>query len=58
MDMSFGIQSLMSEYIIKNKDSLKPGMVDVPIEIDDKVFIFIFLVNYNYMKKKYLSEKI
>jgi adenosylhomocysteinase len=37
MDMSFGLQSLMSEYIVKNKDSLKPGMVNVPIEIDDQV---------------------
>ncbi len=37
MDMSFALQSLMSEYIVKNKDSLKPGMIDVPVEIDDKV---------------------
>jgi adenosylhomocysteinase len=37
MDMSFGLQSLMSEYIVKNKDSLKPGMIDIPVEIDDKV---------------------
>ncbi|MFX1419727.1 MAG: adenosylhomocysteinase [Promethearchaeota archaeon] len=37
MDMSFALQSLMSEYIIKNKDSLKPGMIDVPTDIDDKV---------------------
>ncbi|MHA1193581.1 MAG: hypothetical protein ACTSP9_15060 [Promethearchaeota archaeon] len=29
----------MSEYIVKNKDSLKPGMVDVPVDIDDKVGI-------------------
>ena len=37
MDMSFGLQSLMSEYIVKNKNTLKPGMVDVPVEIDDRV---------------------
>ncbi|MFX1455344.1 MAG: adenosylhomocysteinase [Promethearchaeota archaeon] len=37
MDMSFGLQSLMSEYIVKSKNSLKPGIVDVPVEIDDKV---------------------
>ena len=37
MDMSFGLQSLMSEYIVKNKDNLKPGMVDVPVDIDDRV---------------------
>lgn len=37
MDMSFALQSLMSEYIVKSKDTLKPGIVDVPIDIDDKV---------------------
>jgi adenosylhomocysteinase len=37
MDMSFGLQSLMSEYIVKNKDKLKPGMVNIPVEIDDRV---------------------
>ncbi len=37
MDMSFGLQSLMSEYIVKNKNSLKPGMIEVPVEIDDRV---------------------
>jgi len=35
--MSFALQSLKSEYIVKNRDSLKPGMVHVPIDIDDKV---------------------
>jgi len=37
MDMSFGLQSLMSEYIVKNKENLRPGMTNIPIEIDDKV---------------------
>lgn len=37
MDMSFGLQSLMSEYIVKNKDKLKIGMIEVPNEIDDRV---------------------
>ncbi|MBY9021577.1 MAG: adenosylhomocysteinase, partial [Candidatus Lokiarchaeota archaeon] len=37
MDMSFGLQSLMSEYIVKNKDLLKSGMIEVPVEIDDRV---------------------
>ena len=37
MDMSFGLQCLMSEYIVKNKDKLKPGMLEVPVEIDDQV---------------------
>ncbi|MFX0001931.1 MAG: adenosylhomocysteinase [Candidatus Hodarchaeota archaeon] len=37
MDMSFALQSLMSEYIVKNKDKLEPGMIEVPIEIDNKI---------------------
>ena len=37
MDMSFALQSLMSEYIVKNKASFKPGMINIPPEIDDKV---------------------
>ena len=37
MDMSFALQSLMSEYIVKNRDSLKPGMIDVPEDIDARV---------------------
>jgi adenosylhomocysteinase len=37
MDMSFALQSLMSEYIVKNKGSFKPGIIEIPTEIDDKV---------------------
>ena len=37
MDMSFALQSLMSEYIVKNRDSLKPGIIDIPEDIDEKV---------------------
>ncbi|MBN1216008.1 MAG: adenosylhomocysteinase [Candidatus Lokiarchaeota archaeon] len=37
MDMSFGLQSLMSEYIVKNKESFKPGMINIPVKIDDQV---------------------
>jgi len=37
MDMSFALQSLMSEYIVKNKDTLKPGIIEIPEDIDDKV---------------------
>ncbi|MFX1312889.1 MAG: adenosylhomocysteinase [Promethearchaeota archaeon] len=37
MDMSFALQSLMSEYIVKNKDVFKPGIIEVPADIDDKV---------------------
>ena len=39
MDMSFGLQSLMSEYIVKNKGIFKPGILEVPKDIDDKVGI-------------------
>ncbi|MFW9950051.1 MAG: adenosylhomocysteinase [Candidatus Thorarchaeota archaeon] len=37
MDMSFALQSLMSEYIVKNKKSLKIGINEIPNEIDDRV---------------------
>jgi len=37
MDMSFALQSLISEYIVENKDYLKPGIMDIPSEIVDKV---------------------
>jgi adenosylhomocysteinase len=37
MDMSFALQSLMSEYIVKNKVSLNPGIIEIPNEIDDQV---------------------
>ena len=37
MDMSFALQSLMSEYIVKNRDPLKPGMVNDPTDIDDRI---------------------
>ncbi|MFX0012508.1 MAG: adenosylhomocysteinase [Candidatus Hermodarchaeota archaeon] len=37
MDMSFALQSLMSEFIVKNKTTLKPGMIEIPSHIDDEV---------------------
>jgi len=37
MDMAFALQSLMSEYIVKNKNVLKPGILEIPPDIDDKV---------------------
>ena len=36
-DISFTLQSLMSEYFVKNKEALKPSMVNVPVDIDSKV---------------------
>ncbi len=39
MDMSFGLQGMMAEYIVKNKDNLKKkeGVFQVPNEINEKV---------------------
>ncbi len=37
MDMSFSIQALCAEYIVKNNGNLPVGVVDVPEEIDKKV---------------------
>ena len=39
MDMSFGLQSLMAEYIVKNRDTLKKkkGMIKVPEDINNSV---------------------
>lgn len=37
MDMSFAIQALSCEYLAKNRDGLKPGVVAVPREIDEAV---------------------
>ena len=34
---NFAFQLLMSEFIVKNKNSLKSGIIDVPVDIDDKV---------------------
>lgn len=37
MDMSFSIQALCAEYIVKNGENLNAGVIDVPEEIDRKV---------------------
>ena len=37
MDMSFAIQALSCEYLAKNRDSLKPGVIPVPRELDEAV---------------------
>ena len=34
MDMSFAIQALSARYLVKNRDSLSPGVIPVPEEID------------------------
>lgn len=40
MDMSFANQSLSLEFLTKNKSKLKPGIYEVPIEIDRKVAFY------------------
>ena len=37
MDMSFAIQALSAKYLADNRDSLKPGVISVPREIDEEV---------------------
>ncbi len=37
MDMSFALQALVSEYIVKNKQDLKPGMITSPEDIVDQI---------------------
>ncbi|MCS7244402.1 MAG: adenosylhomocysteinase [Candidatus Calescibacterium sp.] len=43
MDMSFANQALSLEFLSKNKTRLKPGIYDVPIEIDKKVAFYKLL---------------
>ena len=37
MDMSFAIQALVAEYLVKNHSDLKPALYSVPEEIDNQV---------------------
>ncbi len=37
MDMSFAVQAMSALYILENKDRLKPGVFDIPEEIDRKI---------------------
>jgi adenosylhomocysteinase len=37
MDMSFAIQALSAEYLVKHRGRLSPGVVNVPRELDDMV---------------------
>jgi len=39
MDMSFAIQALSAKYLVENKKSLKPGVIEVPKEIDQAVAV-------------------
>jgi adenosylhomocysteinase len=37
MDLSFAIQALSMQYLLKTKETLKPGVISVPQEIDQRV---------------------
>lgn len=37
MDMSFAVQALSLEYLLKNHENMKPGLYSVPDSVDDEV---------------------
>lgn len=37
MDMSFAVQALSLEYLLKNHENMKPGLYSVPSSVDDEV---------------------
>jgi adenosylhomocysteinase len=37
MDMSFANQALAMEYLVKNKGKLKPGLQNLPTEVDQEI---------------------
>jgi len=62
MDMSFGIQALSAKYMLENHSSLKPGVYNVPDEIDKYVAetklgsLGIEIDTLTEEQKKYLSS--
>ncbi|MCX7758999.1 MAG: adenosylhomocysteinase [bacterium] len=62
MDMSFANQALSLEFLSKSKTKLKPGIYDVPIEIDKKVAFYkllsmkIRIDELNEKQKKYMES--
>lgn len=37
MDMSFAVQAMSAEYLVRTRGQLCPGVVSVPAEIDDNI---------------------
>lgn len=37
MDMSFAVQAMSAEYLVRTRGQLKPGVVSVPAEIDENI---------------------
>ncbi|MFA4946636.1 MAG: adenosylhomocysteinase [Candidatus Micrarchaeia archaeon] len=62
MDMSFGDQALVSEWLAKNAHNLEPKVYDVPKEIDDEVAklklggLGVSIDSLTAEQKKYLSS--
>lgn len=43
MDMSFALQALSARYILENGKNLKPGVYDIPKELDDRVGLLLLM---------------
>ncbi len=62
MQLSFGLQALCADYLVKNHDKLGPMVYDVPKEIDEKVATLMLesmnikIDSLTEEQKKYLSE--
>lgn len=62
MDMSFAVQALTSEFVVKNRRKFKPIVIDVPKEIDEWVSTLklkamgVSIDVLTKEQKKYLSE--
>jgi adenosylhomocysteinase len=61
MDLSFSLQALSVEYVLKNKGKLKPIVYNVPKQVDDNVAMFkikslgISIDDLSKQQKAYLS---
>ncbi len=62
MDMSFANQALSAEYIVKNGDSLKPDVYNVPPDIDNRIAMLklesmgVLIDQLTEKQKKYLDS--
>ncbi len=62
MDMSFANQALSAEYIVKNGDSLKPDVYNVPPDVDNRIAMLklesmgVLIDQLTEKQKKYLDS--
>jgi adenosylhomocysteinase len=62
MQLSFGLQALCADYLVKNHDKLRPKVYDVPKEIDERVATLMLesmnikIDSLTEEQKKYLSD--